>query len=130
MIARARLAAVPASCGHCKRPRLGALSPARIPAGQTNIFVGVTPAGVRIIVTSGSQRVLAADVRALGIPCLGAQDALAGKRPEIPLDELPSGRAKRLLALMDRWIEDVRTDVRSQWWRAGQPESSTVLWMS
>ena len=58
---------------------MGALSSARIPAGQTNIFVGVTPAGVTILVTSESQRVLAADVRALGIPCLGAQDALAGK---------------------------------------------------
>ena len=118
MIARARLAAV------------GRSQPCAHPGRSDEYFSGVTPAAVTILVTSGSQRVLAADVRALGIPCLGAQDALAGKRPEIPLDELASGRAKRLLALMDRWIEDVRTDVRSQWWRAGQPESSTVLWMS
>ena len=108
---------------------MGALSPAH-PGWSDEYFVGVTAAGVTILVTSGSQRALAADVRALGIPCLGAQDALAGKRPETPLDELTSGRAKRLLALMERWLEGIRTHVGSNWRRASEPESSTVLWMS
>ncbi len=74
--------------------------------------------------TSGSQRVLAADVRALGIPCLGAQDALAGKRPEIPLDELASGRAKRLLP---RWKNGLRTFERMSGQTGGALASLRVL---
>lgn len=32
----------------------------------------------------------------------------SGKRPEIPLAELTDGRAEHLLALVDRWLEEVR----------------------
>jgi hypothetical protein len=59
---------------------------------------------------------LIAELRALGIPRLGA-DGLAGKRPNIPLDELADGRAGRLLALVDRWIDDIRS-------HAGEPEAA------
>jgi hypothetical protein len=58
---------------------VGRSQPCAHPGRSDEYFVDVTPAGVTILMTSGSQRVLTADVRALGIPCLGAQDALAGK---------------------------------------------------
>lgn len=92
------------ACRPRKRPVSGALSPRAHPCRSDGDFAGVIPAGVTIQVTSGSRAGLTADLRALGIPRLDAQDALTGKRPEIPLDELTSGRAERLclLALMER----------------------------
>jgi hypothetical protein len=59
---------------------------------------------------------LTADLRALGVPRLEAEVALTDKRPNIPLDELTSGRVERLLSIVDRWIEDVRA-------HAGEPET-------
>jgi hypothetical protein len=41
---------------------------------------------------------------------------MTDKRPNIPLDELTTGRAERLLSLVDRWIEDVRA-------HAAEPET-------
>ena len=58
---------------------------------------------------------LVADLKDLGIPRLDAEDSLADKRPNIPLDQLTSGRAQRLLSLVDRWIDDIRA-------RASEPE--------
>jgi hypothetical protein len=58
---------------------------------------------------------LVADLKALGIPRLDAEEALADKRPNIPLNELSGGRAGRLLSLVDRWIDDIRA-------HAGEPE--------
>ena len=43
-----------------------------------------------------------------GIPRLDTDPDLAGKRPNIPLDELTGGRAGKLLAVIDHWIEDIR----------------------
>jgi len=51
---------------------------------------------------------LIADLRALGIPRLEAEDNLTDKRPNIPLSELTSGRIRHLLSIVDRWIDDVR----------------------
>ena len=51
---------------------------------------------------------LTADLHTLGIPRLDAEQALADKRPNIPLDQLTSGRAERLLGLMEGWLRDVR----------------------
>ncbi len=51
---------------------------------------------------------LTADLHALGIPRLDAENFLIDKRPNIPLTELTDGRVERLLSLLDRWIEDVR----------------------
>jgi hypothetical protein len=59
---------------------------------------------------------LAADLHALGIPRLDAEDGLIDKRPNIPLSELTNGRVDRLMALVDRWIDDVRA-------HAGEPET-------
>jgi hypothetical protein len=59
---------------------------------------------------------LTADLRALGIPRLDTEVALADKRPNIPLDELAAGRAERLLSLVEQWLEDVRA-------HAGEPET-------
>jgi hypothetical protein len=59
---------------------------------------------------------LAADLHGLGIPRLDAEDVLIDKRPNIPLSELTGGRVDRLLAIVDRWIEDVRA-------HAGEPET-------
>jgi hypothetical protein len=42
------------------------------------------------------------DFRALGIPRLDAEYIPTAIRPNIPLDQLTSGRLKRLLALVDR----------------------------
>jgi hypothetical protein len=58
---------------------------------------------------------LTADLQAMGIPRLDAEDMLIDKRPNIALNELAGGRAGRLLALVDRWIDDVRA-------QAGEPE--------
>jgi hypothetical protein len=55
---------------------------------------------------------LTADLHALGIPRLDREDVLCHKRPEIPLAELTHGRIERLLALIDRWIGEVRTHPR------------------
>jgi hypothetical protein len=51
---------------------------------------------------------LLADPKALGIPRLDTEDALAGKRPNIPLSQPTGGRAERLLSLVDQWIDDIR----------------------
>jgi hypothetical protein len=51
---------------------------------------------------------LTADLHALGIPRLDAEEMLADKRPNIPLDQLTGGRAERLLDLVDGWLRDVR----------------------
>jgi hypothetical protein len=57
-------------------------------------------------------------LHALGIPPLDRERDLAGLRPEIPLSELTAGRLDRLLALIDRWITDVRA-------HATKPETTT-----
>lgn len=44
------------------------------------------------------------DLRALGIPRLDAEDIPTAIRPNIPLDQLTSGRLERLLALVDRCL--------------------------
>ena len=44
------------------------------------------------------------DIRALGIPRLDAEDIPTATRPNIPLDQLTSGRLKRLLTLVDRCL--------------------------
>ena len=46
------------------------------------------------------------DFRALGIPRLDAEDIPSAIRPNIPLDQLTSGRLERLLALVDRCLAD------------------------
>ena len=51
---------------------------------------------------------LIAELHALGIPRLDREDVLCRKRPEISLAELTHGRVERLLALIDRWIGEVR----------------------
>jgi hypothetical protein len=58
---------------------------------------------------------LISDLKDLGIPRLDTEDALADKRPGIPLNELSGGRGERLLALVERWIDDIRA-------HAGEPE--------
>ena len=60
---------------------------------------------------------LAADLHSLGIPRLDRETDLAGKRPAIPLTELTGGRLERLLALVDRWVTDVRA-------HAAEPETA------
>jgi hypothetical protein len=52
---------------------------------------------------------LTIELRALQILRLDAEPDLADKRPNIPLDELTGGRIEKLLALVDRWIDDIRT---------------------
>ena len=54
----------------------------------------------------------------LGIPRLDRETDLSGLRPEIPLSELTADRLDRLLALIDRWITDVRA-------HAAEPETTT-----
>ena len=44
------------------------------------------------------------DFRALGIPRLDAEDIATATRPNIPLDQLASGRLERLLTLVDRCL--------------------------
>ena len=44
------------------------------------------------------------DFRALGIPRLDAEDMPTATRPNIPLDQLTSGRLERLLTLVDRCL--------------------------
>jgi len=58
---------------------------------------------------------LVTDLKSLGIPRLDTENALPDRRPNIPLDELSGGRAERLLSIVDRWIDDIRT-------HAGEPE--------
>jgi hypothetical protein len=60
---------------------------------------------------------LTADLHALGIPRLDAEQTLADKRPSIPLNQLSSGRAERLLAIVDRWLREVRA-------HAAEPEAT------
>lgn len=60
---------------------------------------------------------LTAELRGLGIPRLDAEPDLPGKRPNIPLEELTSGRTERLLSLVDKWIDEVRA-------HAGEPETA------
>lgn len=57
-------------------------------------------------------------LHALGIPRLDREKDLSGLRPEIPLSELTADRLNRLLALIDRWITDVRA-------HASEPEMIT-----
>lgn len=64
-----------------------------------------------------ARRQLIAELRALGIPRLDAEADLAGKRPNIPLDQLADGRAGHLLTLVNRWIDDIRS-------HAGEPEAA------
>ena len=54
------------------------------------------------------QEHLTANLRALGVPRLDDEPALTGKRPNIPLDQLTSGRIEGLLSVVDQWIGDVR----------------------
>jgi hypothetical protein len=61
---------------------------------------------------------LTGELHALGIRRLDRERDLSGLRPEIPLNELTVGRLDRLLALIDRWIADVRT-------HATEPETTT-----
>jgi hypothetical protein len=61
---------------------------------------------------------LTGGLHALGIPRLDRERDLSGLRPEIPLSELTAGRLDRLLALIDRWIADVRA-------HAAEPETTT-----
>ena len=56
-------------------------------------------------------------LREIGTPRLASDTALAGTRPNIPLDQLTGGRAGRLLSLVDQWITDVRA-------HATEPEPS------
>jgi hypothetical protein len=51
---------------------------------------------------------LIAQLRALGIPHLEADPALASRRPNIPLGQLTGGRVQQLLALTDEWITGIR----------------------
>jgi hypothetical protein len=44
------------------------------------------------------------DFRALGIPRLDAEDIPTAIRPNIPLDQLTSGRLERLLTLVDQCL--------------------------
>jgi len=44
------------------------------------------------------------DFRALGILSLDAEDIPTATRPNIPLDQLTTGRLERLLALVDRCL--------------------------
>jgi hypothetical protein len=57
---------------------------------------------------AGDRERLMKDLRALGIPRLDDEPALASKRPNIPLDQLTGGRIQALLSLVDQWISDVR----------------------
>jgi hypothetical protein len=50
---------------------------------------------------------LIADLHVLGIPRLLDDDILGGTRPGIPLTQLTDGRIERLLAVIDRWIDNV-----------------------
>lgn len=61
---------------------------------------------------------LTGGLHALGIPRLDRETDLSGLRPEIPLRELTVGRLDGLLALIDRWITDVRA-------HAAEPETTT-----
>jgi hypothetical protein len=58
---------------------------------------------------------LITDLKRLGIQRLDTEADLAGQRPNIPLTQLTGGRAQQLLALVDRWTDDVRA-------HAGEPE--------
>ncbi|MHB1594481.1 MAG: hypothetical protein ACYCO9_03555 [Streptosporangiaceae bacterium] len=51
---------------------------------------------------------LKADLAAVGIPRMSTQEFLGKIRPNLYLDELGDGRVDRLLAVLDRWIADVR----------------------
>jgi hypothetical protein len=55
---------------------------------------------------------------ALGIPRLDREADLSGLRPEIPVSDLTAGRLDRLLALICRWVTDVRA-------HAAEPETTT-----
>jgi len=62
-----------------------------------------------------TQARLITDLKSLGIRRLDTEDALPDKRPNIPLEELSGGRAERLLALVNRWIDGIRA-------HTGEPE--------
>jgi len=57
-------------------------------------------------------------LHALGIPRLDRERDLSGLRPEIPLSELTADRLNRLLALIGRWVTEVRA-------HAAEPETTT-----
>jgi hypothetical protein len=60
---------------------------------------------------------LITDLKRLGIQRLDTEADLAGKRPNIPLTQLTGGRTQQLLALVDRWTDDVRA-------HADEPETA------
>jgi hypothetical protein len=53
------------------------------------------------------QRLIRA-LQSLGIPRLDSEPVLAGKRPNIPLDQLTGDRLEHLLSVVDQWIAEVR----------------------
>jgi len=61
---------------------------------------------------------LTEQLHALGIPRLDRETDLSSLRPEIPLSELTAGRLDRLLALLGRWVTEVRA-------HAAEPETTT-----
>jgi hypothetical protein len=64
------------------------------------------------------RRRLTAGLHTLGIPRLDRERDLSGLRPEIPLSELTADPLDQLLALINRWITDVRA-------HAAEPETTT-----
>ncbi|MHB1430550.1 MAG: PDDEXK family nuclease [Streptosporangiaceae bacterium] len=55
-----------------------------------------------------SQSRLKADLAAVGVPRMSTEEFLSKIRPNLYLDELGDGRVDRLLAVLDRWMDDVR----------------------
>jgi hypothetical protein len=51
---------------------------------------------------------LTAQLRALGIPHLESDPALASRRANVPLNRLTGGRVQQLLSLIDQWIIDIQ----------------------
>jgi hypothetical protein len=60
---------------------------------------------------------LTADLRALGVARLEAEDVLVSNRPNIPLSELTGGRLEGLLSVIGQWIHEIRA-------HAGEAEAS------
>ena len=106
-----------ADSGRSRSRFRGVLSLYGSPAGE-NAFLEIrvkrmcrTPPYNRIQVRDR----LISELRAMKIPRLDSEPALAAKRPNIPLDELTSGRIDQLLLLVDHWIENIRA-------HSGEPE--------
>jgi hypothetical protein len=64
------------------------------------------------------RRRLTGGLHALGIPRLDREADLSGLRPEIALSDLTAGRLDGLLALISRWVTDVRA-------HAAEPETTS-----